>query len=111
LFSDGDQPGAQMNLFRFACGLGIKPVLCNNSKGLRDPIEIPERGKRSPKNGGRPALVASFADGTKIFFEQALVANGTGMRGARRGMLGPDFSHGNPDAAFILQQPRERGLT
>jgi len=33
--------------------------------------------------------VASFADGTKISFEQAIVANGTGMRVARRGMLGP----------------------
>ena len=43
-------------------------------------------------------MVASFADGTKISFEQAIVANGTGMRVAKRGMLGPDFSQGDPDA-------------
>jgi predicted homoserine dehydrogenase-like protein len=43
-------------------------------------------------------MVASFADGTKISFEQAIVANGTGMRVARRGMIGPDFSGGDPGA-------------
>jgi predicted homoserine dehydrogenase-like protein len=34
-------------------------------------------------------MVTSFADGSKISFEQAIVANATGMRVARRGMLGP----------------------
>jgi predicted homoserine dehydrogenase-like protein len=32
--------------------------------------------------------VTSFADGTKISFEQAIVANATGMQVARRGMIG-----------------------
>jgi len=32
--------------------------------------------------------VTSFADGTKISFEQALVANATGLQVATRGMLG-----------------------
>jgi predicted homoserine dehydrogenase-like protein len=36
-------------------------------------------------------MVTSFADGTKISFEQAIVANGTGMRVAQRGMLGYTF--------------------
>ena len=34
-------------------------------------------------------MVTSFADGTKISFEQAIVANATGMRVAQRGMYGP----------------------
>jgi predicted homoserine dehydrogenase-like protein len=33
-------------------------------------------------------MVTSFADGTKISFEQAIVANATGMKVAQRGMLG-----------------------
>jgi predicted homoserine dehydrogenase-like protein len=100
-FSDGDQPGVQMNLFRFVSGLGIKPVLCGNIKGLHDPYRNPTTQEAFAKKWGqKPAMVASFADGTKISFEQAIVANGTGMRVARRGMLGPDFSHGNPDAAL-----------
>src|SRR5690606_36152180 len=35
-----------------------------------------------------PEMVTSFADGTKISFEQACVANATGMKVAKRGMLG-----------------------
>jgi predicted homoserine dehydrogenase-like protein len=36
-------------------------------------------------------MVTSFADGTKVSVEQALVANATGMTVHRRGMLGRDF--------------------
>lgn len=98
-FSDGDQPGVQMNLQRFASGLGVKPVLCGNIKGLHDPYRNPATQEAFAKRWGqKPAMVASFADGTKISFEQAIVANGTGMQVARRGMLGPDFSGGDPGA-------------
>ena len=33
-------------------------------------------------------MVTSFADGTKISFEQCIVANATGMKVAKRGMHG-----------------------
>lgn len=101
-FSDGDQPGVQMNLQRFASGLGVKPVLCGNIKGLHDPYRNPATQEEFAKRWGqKPAMVASFADGTKISFEQAIVANGTGMQVARRGMLGPDFSGGDPGAPLV----------
>ncbi len=101
-FSDGDQPGVQMNLFRFVAGIGVRPVLCGNIKGLHDPYRNPEtQAAFAARWGQKPAMVASFADGTKISFEQAIVANGTGFRVARRGMLGPDFSHGNPSAPLV----------
>ncbi|MGM0692525.1 MAG: NAD(P)H-dependent oxidoreductase [Pseudomonadota bacterium] len=101
-FSDGDQPGVQMNLYRFVQGLGVKPVLCGNIKGLHDPYRNPETQRAFAERWGqKAAMVASFADGTKISFEQAIVANGTGMRVARRGMLGPDFSGGDPGAPQI----------
>jgi predicted homoserine dehydrogenase-like protein len=35
-----------------------------------------------------PTMVTSFADGTKVSIEQAIVANATGMCVARRGMIG-----------------------
>jgi predicted homoserine dehydrogenase-like protein len=48
-------------------------------------------------------MVTSFADGTKISFEQAIVANATGMRVARRGMHGPTVDAGTHiDAALSL---------
>lgn len=101
-FSDGDQPGVQMNLQRFASGLGVKPVLCGNIKGLHDPYRNPATQEAFAKRWGqKPAMVASFADGTKISFEQAIVANGTGMQVARRGMLGPDFSGGDPGTPLV----------
>jgi len=101
-FSDGDQPGVEMNLYRFVAGLGITPVLCGNIKGLHDPYRNPTTQRAFAERWGqKPAMVASFADGTKISFEQAIVANGTGMRVARRGMIGPDFSGGDPTAPLV----------
>ncbi len=98
-FSDGDQPGVEMNLYRFVKGIGVKPVLCGNIKGLQDPYRTPTTQRAfAEKWGQNPYMVTSFADGTKISFEQAIVANGTGMRVARRGMIGPDFSGGDPTA-------------
>ena len=101
-FSDGDQPGVQMNLYRFVRGIGATPVMCGNIKGLHDPYRDPTTQRAfAEKWGQKPAMVASFADGTKISFEQAIVANGTGFRVARRGMLGPDFSGGDPRAPLV----------
>lgn len=101
-FSDGDQPGVQMNLFRFVRGIGVTPVLCGNIKGLHDPYRNPTTQKAFAERWGqKPAMVASFADGTKISYEQAIVANGTGFRVARRGMIGPDFSGGDPYAPLV----------
>jgi predicted homoserine dehydrogenase-like protein len=89
--SDGDQPGVQMNLYRFVKGLGVTPLLCGNIKGLQDRYRNPTTQKGfAEKWGQNPSMVTSFADGTKISFEQALVANATGMRVAKRGMLGYD---------------------
>ncbi|WP_404473760.1 NAD(P)-dependent oxidoreductase [Vreelandella venusta] len=101
-FADGDQPGVQMNLYRFVAGLGVEPVLCGNIKGLHDPYRNPATQESFAKRWGqKPAMVASFADGTKISFEQTIVANGTGMRVAQRGMLGPDFSGGVPGGTLV----------
>lgn len=92
---DGDQPGVIMNLYRFVKGLGVKPVLCGNIKGLQDPYRNPttqlEFARKWQQN---PQMVTSFADGTKISFEQAIVANATGMRVGKRGMYGPTVSAG-----------------
>ena len=89
---DGDQPGVQMNLYRFVKSIGLTPLLCGNIKGLQDPYRNPTTQAAFAKKWGQKAhMVTSFADGTKISFEQAIVANGTGMKVARRGMLGYEF--------------------
>ncbi|MCG6134517.1 MAG: Gfo/Idh/MocA family oxidoreductase [Nostoc sp. LLA-1] len=90
---DGDQPGVEMNLYRFVKSIGLTPLLCGNIKGLQDPYRNPTTQESFAKRWGQKAhMVTSFADGTKISFEQAIVANATGMKVAQRGMLGYNFS-------------------
>ena len=89
---DGDQPGVQMNLYRFVKSIGLTPLLCGNIKGLQDPYRNPTTQEGFARRWGqKPHMVTSFADGTKISFEQAIVANATGMKVAQRGMLGYEF--------------------
>jgi len=93
--ADGDQPGVEMNLYRFVKGIGVKPVLCGNIKGLHDPYRNPQTQEAYAKKWGQnAAMVTSFADGTKISFEQSIVANGTGMNVGQRGMYGPSVEAG-----------------
>jgi predicted homoserine dehydrogenase-like protein len=93
--ADGDQPGVQMNLYRFVRGIGLRPVLCGNVKGLHDPYRNPTTQRGFAERWGQnPYMVTSFADGTKISFEQAIVANATGMRVLMQGMLGPTVAPG-----------------
>lgn len=106
--ADGDQPGVIMNLYRFVRGLGVRPVLCGNIKGLQDPYRNPTTQEGFAKRWGQnPAMVTSFADGTKISFEQAIVANATGMRVARRGMFGPTVEPGTPIEQVAKLYPLE----
>jgi predicted homoserine dehydrogenase-like protein len=102
--ADGDQPGVQLNLHRFVASIGVRPVLCGNIKGLHDPYRNPTTQEGFARQWGQnPRMVTSFADGTKISFEQAIVANATGMRVARRGMHGPTVETGtHVDAAKEL---------
>lgn len=90
--ADGDQPVVEMNLYRFVKGLGVKPVMCGNIKGLHDPYRNPTTQEGFAKKWGQNTeMVTSFADGSKISFEQAVVANATGMGVGKRGMYGPTY--------------------
>jgi predicted homoserine dehydrogenase-like protein len=91
---DGDEPGVQMNLVRWVRGLGLTPRLIGNVKGLQDPYRNPTTQKGWAEQWGQnPAMVTSFADGSKISFEQSIVANATGFvvrsRGMSRGVQAP----------------------
>lgn len=90
--SDGDQPGVELNLWRYVRSLGLTPLVCGNIKGLQDEYRNPTTQKAfAEKWGQNPYMVTSFADGSKISFEQACVANATGMSVELRGMRGGDF--------------------
>jgi len=84
---EGDEPGAQMNLYRWVKGLGLTPRLMGNVKGLQDRYRNPTTQQGFAERWGQnAAMVTSFADGSKISFEQSIVANATGFKVRSRGM-------------------------
>jgi predicted homoserine dehydrogenase-like protein len=84
---DGDQPGVEINLCRYVKGLGLIPRVLGNIKGLQDRYRTPTTQKGfAEKWGQNPSMVTSFADGSKVNFEQAVVANACGMQVRSRGM-------------------------
>lgn len=110
--ADGDQPAVQINLLRFVESIGLTPRVCGNIKGLQDRYRNPTTQASFAKQWGQsPSMVTSFADGTKISFEQAIVANATGFKVAQRGMIGIEH-RGHVDemvAMYDLDQLRELG--
>jgi predicted homoserine dehydrogenase-like protein len=106
--ADGDQPGVMMNLYRFVKGIGVTPVLIGNIKGLHDPYRNPTtQAEFAARWGQNPYMVTSFADGSKISFEQAIVANATGASVLQRGMLGPSVEAGTAVADAAARFPLE----
>lgn len=110
---DGDEPGLQMNLYRWVKGLGLIPRVVGNVKGLQDPYRNPTTQKAWAERWVQnPAMVTSFADGSKISFEQSIVANATGFKVRQRGMTrgqGYDGSIMDIHQLYDLDELRELG--
>ncbi len=110
--ADGDQPGVMMNLLRFVRTIGYEPVLAGNIKGIQDHYRTPETQKAyAARFGLTPEMATSFADGTKISMENAVVANATGFKVGKRGMYGPRCAHVSEAVSlFPLDQLLDGGL-
>ncbi|MEM7736358.1 MAG: Gfo/Idh/MocA family oxidoreductase [Deinococcota bacterium] len=94
---DGDQPGVEMNLYRYVKMIGLTPLVCGNIKSLLDHYRTPSTQEAFAAQWGQnPVMATSFVDGSKISFEQAIVANATGMSVLKRGMSGIHYE-GNVD--------------
>jgi predicted homoserine dehydrogenase-like protein len=110
---DGDEPGVQMNLHRWVTGLGLIPRVMGNVKGLQDPYRTPTtQAAWAERWNQNPAMVTSFADGSKISFEQTIVANATGFTVLSRGMSrGVEFSGGPMElpSLYDIDELRELG--
>lgn len=109
---DGDQPGVVMNLFRWVDSIGYNPILAGNIKGLQDHYRTPETQKSfADMHKQKPRMITSFADGTKISMEMAVVANATGFKSGTRGMYGPECKHvTEAKELFPLEQMMNGGL-
>jgi predicted homoserine dehydrogenase-like protein len=84
-----------------------------NVKGLQDPYRNPTtQAAWAERWDQNPAMVTSFADGSKISFEQSIVANATGFTVRSRGMSrGVEFHDSIMDIArlYDLDELREVG--
>jgi predicted homoserine dehydrogenase-like protein len=109
---DGDEPGVQLNLFRWVKGMGLIPRVMANVKGLQDPYRNPTTQQGWAERWGQnPALVTSFADGSKVSFEQAIVANATGFKVRTRGMSrGLEYSGSIMDVQKLYDVDEARAL-
>jgi predicted homoserine dehydrogenase-like protein len=111
--TEGDEPGLEMNLYRWVRGLGLVPRVMGNVKGLQDPYRNPTTQQEwAEKWDQNPAMVTSFADGSKLSFEQAIVANATGFKVRTRGMSrGVEYNGSIMDIASLydLDEVRELG--
>lgn len=107
----GDQPGVLMDLLDEVRLLGFRPIMAGNIKSLLDHRRTPETQRGfAEATFQRPKMVTSFADGTKISAEMAVVANATGFGVAVRGMLGPratrvEDAPGLFDLDSLLERP------
>jgi predicted homoserine dehydrogenase-like protein len=94
--TDGDEPGVAMTLLRYLESIGLKPVATGNLKGLVDLYRTPETQRGfAEKYSMNPRIVTSFADGTKLSMEAAVLANATGFKVGKRGMYGKRCDHVN----------------
>ena len=109
---DGDQPGVQLNLWRKVKGMGLIPRVLGNIKGLQDEYRTPTTQKGFAEQWNQDVtMVTSFADGSKVNFEQCIVANATGFTVLRRGTSRMEYRGPVEDltSMYDLGQLRELG--
>ena len=93
-YTDGDEPGVAMNLYRFVDSIGYRPVCLGQIKGFLDRYRNPDTQRGfAEKHKQKPAMVASFADGSKLALESAIIGNATGFRPGVLGMYGHQCAH------------------
>lgn len=88
---NGDEPAEAKELVDFARDLSFEVVMAG--KGKNNPFEPhsnPETvAERAHKKHMNPKMLASFTDGSKTMIEMAALANATGLKLTKRGMIGP----------------------
>ncbi len=87
--AEGDQPGCLAALAEEARQMGFQPLVYGNVKGFLNLEPSPEdMDYWAARQGLSLDKCISFTDGTKVQFEQALVANGLAAGIASDGLIG-----------------------
>lgn len=104
--SAGDEPGAVMELYDFAKGLGFDVKAFG--KGKNNPLDhsanpdtVREEAIRKKMN---PKMLASFKDGTKTMVEMTAMCNATGFLPDKMGGHGPVANVSELPSIFSLKE-------
>lgn len=88
---NGDEPTEAKELVDFALDLSFEVIMAG--KGKNNPFEPHSNpdtvAERAAKKHMNPKMLASFTDGSKTMIEMAALANATGLKLTKRGMIGP----------------------
>ena len=99
---NGDEPTEAKELVDFALDLSFE-IVCAG-KGKNNPFEPhsnPETvAERAAAKHMNPKMLASFTDGSKTMIEMAALANATGLKLTKRGMIGPEANRKNIQEVF-----------
>ena len=108
--AEGDQPGCLAALHENVTQMGFKPLVYGNVKGFHnaDPT-LEDMRFWSGKQGISLPMVTASTDGTKVQFEQALVANCFGAAIVKEGMSGLRFDDVTKGAFELLAKARKIG--
>lgn len=108
--SAGDEPGAVIDLYRFARVLGFQ-VVCIG-KGKNNPVDFfatPDMCREEAlRKGMNPKMLCAFVDGTKTMVEMAEVSNATGALPDIPGMHGAKVDV--PELAKVYIPKKDGGL-
>jgi predicted homoserine dehydrogenase-like protein len=101
----GDEHTEALGLVRYAELLGLEIVAAGKFKGFLDRASTPESvAPWAERHSQNPFMLSSFADGTKMSIEMAILANATGLAPDVCGMHCPRVGH-EAVAAALTDDP------
>jgi len=108
--ADGDQPGCLAVLHENATDMGFKPLVYGNVKGFYNPDPtLKDMQFWSKKQGISLSVATSATDGTKVQFEQALIANGLGATILKPAMTGDPCDDVVTAGAKLAEEAKKLG--
>lgn len=106
----GDEPGAAMELYDFAVGLGFEVLAIG--KGKNNPVDLEANPdtvyEKALKKELKPHMLAGFIDGTNTMIEMTCMANATGFVPDIRG--GHGINSNIDDLTSFLRLKEEGGV-
>ena len=102
----GDEPIEAKALVDFARDLSFEVICAGKGKNnpfepLSTPDTVAEKAKAQNMN---PKMLCSFTDGSKTMIEMAALANATGLKLTKRGMLGPETTVKKLQETYALKK-------